>query len=82
MRCGHLTGVRNTGHVDLEADEGQFPTDQELGIIHTEFSPGVRRMQALVGRCRVKTRTRTMGSDVSPEPFAFNKRLKRKPGVP
>jgi hypothetical protein len=30
--------------------EGQFPTDQELDIIHTEFSPGVRRMQALVGQ--------------------------------
>jgi len=30
--------------------EGQFPTDQELDIVHTEFSPGVRRMQALVGQ--------------------------------
>jgi hypothetical protein len=30
--------------------QGQFPTDQELDIIHTEFSPGVRRMQALVGQ--------------------------------
>jgi len=30
--------------------EGQFPADQELDIIHTEFSPGVRRMQALVGQ--------------------------------
>ena len=41
--------------------EGQFPTDQELDIIHTEFSPGVRRMQALVGRCRVKTRAPNNG---------------------
>ena len=30
--------------------EGQFPTDQELDIVHTEFSPGVRRMPALVGQ--------------------------------
>jgi len=29
---------------------GQFPTDQELDIVDTEFSPGVRRMQALVGQ--------------------------------
>ena len=30
--------------------QGQFPTDQVLDIVHTEFSPGVRRMQALVGQ--------------------------------
>lgn len=30
--------------------QGQFPTDQELDIVNTEFSPGVRRMQALVGQ--------------------------------
>jgi hypothetical protein len=29
---------------------GQFPADQQLDIVHTEFSPGVRRMQALVGQ--------------------------------
>jgi hypothetical protein len=29
---------------------GQFPADVELDIDHTEFSPGVRRMQALVGQ--------------------------------
>lgn len=29
---------------------GQFPADAELDIVHTEFSPGVRRMQALVGQ--------------------------------
>ena len=28
----------------------QFPADVELDIENTEFSPGVRRMQALVGR--------------------------------
>ena len=26
---------------------GQFPADSELDIVYTEFSPGVRRMQAL-----------------------------------
>lgn len=30
--------------------QGQFPADQELDIEYTEFSPGVRRMQALVGQ--------------------------------
>ena len=30
--------------------KGQFPVDQELDIVHTEFSPGVRRMQSLVGQ--------------------------------
>jgi hypothetical protein len=29
---------------------GQFPTDVELDIENTEFSPGVRRMQAVVGQ--------------------------------
>jgi hypothetical protein len=29
---------------------GRFPADQELDIVHTGFSPGVRRMQALVGQ--------------------------------
>ena len=29
---------------------GQFPADLELDIENTEFSPGVRRMQALVGQ--------------------------------
>ena len=29
---------------------GQFPADLELDIEHTQFSPGVRRMQAAVGR--------------------------------
>lgn len=30
--------------------QGQFPADAELDIEHTEFSPGVRRMQAAVGQ--------------------------------
>jgi len=30
--------------------QGQCPADRELDIAHTEFSPGVRRMQALVGQ--------------------------------
>jgi hypothetical protein len=33
-----------------QCHEGQFPADQELDIVHTEYSPGVRRMQALVGQ--------------------------------
>ena len=30
--------------------QGQFPADEELDVVNTEFSPGVRRMQALVGQ--------------------------------
>jgi hypothetical protein len=30
--------------------QGQFPADQQLDVVGTEFSPGVRRMQALVGQ--------------------------------
>ena len=30
--------------------EGQFPADIELDIEKTDFSPGVRRMQAMVGQ--------------------------------
>jgi len=30
--------------------QGQFPADQELDLVDTEFSPGVRRMQAVVGQ--------------------------------
>jgi len=30
--------------------QGQFPVDPELDIENTDFSPGVRRMQALVGQ--------------------------------
>lgn len=29
---------------------GQFPADAELDVVNTELSPGVRRMQALVGQ--------------------------------
>jgi len=32
------------------AGVGQFPADVELDIENTEFSPGVRRMQAVVGQ--------------------------------
>jgi hypothetical protein len=34
----------------LHCHTGQFPADVELDIQDTEFSPGVRRMQALVGQ--------------------------------
>ncbi len=30
--------------------QGQFPADAQLDCVNTEFSPGVRRMQALVGQ--------------------------------
>ena len=29
--------------------QGQFPTDEQLDVKDTDFSPGVRRMQAIVG---------------------------------
>lgn len=37
-------------HLCPHCHEGQFPVDRELDIVDTEFSPGVRRMQALVGQ--------------------------------
>ena len=36
-------------HLCSHCHEGQSPADVELDIANTEFSPGVRRMQALVG---------------------------------
>ncbi len=37
-------------YVCPDCHRGQFPADVELDIENTEFSPGVRRMQALVGQ--------------------------------
>ena len=37
-------------HVCPACHAGQFPADRELDIENTEFSPGVRRMQAMVGQ--------------------------------
>lgn len=37
-------------HLCPHCHQGQFPADAQLDIVHTEFSPGVRRMQALVGQ--------------------------------
>jgi hypothetical protein len=34
----------------LHCHQGQFPVDHELDIAKTEFSPGVRRMHALLGQ--------------------------------
>jgi len=52
------TGLAAVGPVEVsrpyslcpDCHEGQFPADQELDILRTEFSPGVRRMQAPVGQ--------------------------------
>jgi hypothetical protein len=46
---GEAAGAR---HYSLgpNCHTGQFPADIELGIENTEFSPGVRRLQALVGQ--------------------------------
>jgi Uncharacterised protein family (UPF0236) len=60
---GHYRGLRSKtvlttlGWVEVwrpyygcpHCGQGQFPVDVELDIENTEFSPGVRRMQALVG---------------------------------
>jgi len=37
-------------YVCPDCHAGQFPADRELDIENTEFSPGVRRMQAVVGQ--------------------------------
>jgi len=44
------TTVERPYYLCPHCHEGQFPADRELDIVHTEFSPGVRRMQALVGQ--------------------------------
>jgi len=33
-----------------QCHQGQFPADHELDIVNTDFSPGVRRMHALLGQ--------------------------------
>jgi hypothetical protein len=42
--------VRRPYYLCPHCHAGRFPADRELDIENTEFSPGVRRMQALVGQ--------------------------------
>ena len=42
--------VRRPYYLCPHCHQGQFPADVELDIENTEFSPGVRRMQAMVGQ--------------------------------
>jgi len=63
-RAAHYRELRSkpvlsvVGHVEVSrpyylcphCHTGYFPADVELDIDHTEFSPGVRRMQAMVGQ--------------------------------
>ena len=42
--------VRRPYYLCPHCQAGQFPADRELDIENTEFSPGVRRMQAAVGQ--------------------------------
>ena len=44
------TRMNRPWYLCAHCHEGQFPADGELDIENTEFSPGVRRMQALVGQ--------------------------------
>ena len=44
------TRVNRPWYLCPHCHEGQFPIDVELDIENTDFSPGVRRMQALVGQ--------------------------------
>ena len=44
------TVVKRPYYLCPHCQAGQFPVDRELDIEHTEFSPGVRRMQAVVGQ--------------------------------
>lgn len=46
---GEVT-VKRPYYLCPHCQEGQFPADRELDIESTEFSPGVRRMHALVGQ--------------------------------
>jgi hypothetical protein len=42
--------VNRPWYLCAHCHEGQFPADVELDIENTDFSPGVRRMQAMVGQ--------------------------------
>lgn len=42
--------VERPYYLCLRCHQGQFPADVDLDIVDTESSPGVRRMQALVGQ--------------------------------
>ena len=44
------TQVSRPYYLCPDCHQGQFPVDVELDIENTEFSPGVRRLQALVGQ--------------------------------
>ena len=46
---GRVEGLRPY-YLCAHCGVGQFPVDNELDIENTEFSPGVRRMQAMVGQ--------------------------------
>ena len=56
LRCKPVLTAVGEGTVSrpyylcVHCHHGQFPADVELDIEHTEFSPGVRRMQAMVGQ--------------------------------
>lgn len=45
-----LVTVMRPYYLCSRCHNGQFPADAELDIVNTEFSPGVRRMQAVVGQ--------------------------------
>jgi hypothetical protein len=45
-----LVEVSRPYYLCAHCGRGQFPVDSELDIENTEFSPGVRRMQAMVGQ--------------------------------
>jgi len=45
-----LARVERPYYLCSRCHQGQFPADVELDIVDTESSPGVRRMQALVGQ--------------------------------
>jgi hypothetical protein len=42
--------LRRPWYLCPHCHNGQFPTDEQLDVKDTDFSPGVRRMQALVGQ--------------------------------
>jgi hypothetical protein len=45
-----MVEVRRPYYLCPHCHEGQSPADQQLDIVDSDFSPGVRRMQALVGQ--------------------------------
>lgn len=71
--CGHQARYRELR--SRRVLQGLFPADHAPDIVTTDFSPGVRRMQALVGQDVVRDRASTTYTGAIESAEQFGKRL-------